>query len=132
MTRWPTWFESSVWMTPRTPVRIAIAIIPATSTFSSDRSRSGSASSKIRSSRKAGIDTDRRREEDQCEDAAQPCAIGAEEADDAAQVRAAHRRVRRAVDRLRDVERAAATGHTISVRRAGGAGAARPLPLEDA
>src|SRR5262249_4612518 len=28
MTRWPTWFESSVWTTPRTPVTIAIAIIP--------------------------------------------------------------------------------------------------------
>ena len=28
MTRWPTWFESSVWTTPRIPVRIAIAIIP--------------------------------------------------------------------------------------------------------
>jgi len=28
MTRWPTWFESRVWMTPRTPVTTAIAIIP--------------------------------------------------------------------------------------------------------
>src|SRR5436305_754821 len=28
MTRWPTWFDSSVWMTPRTPVTTAIAIIP--------------------------------------------------------------------------------------------------------
>src|SRR5207248_4527097 len=28
MTRWPTWFESSVWITPSTPVAIAIAIIP--------------------------------------------------------------------------------------------------------
>ena len=27
MTRWPTWFESSVWKTPRTPVTIAITII---------------------------------------------------------------------------------------------------------
>ncbi len=28
MTRCPTWFESSVWITPRTPVTTAIAIIP--------------------------------------------------------------------------------------------------------
>ena len=28
ITRCPTWFESSVWTTPRTPVTIAIAIIP--------------------------------------------------------------------------------------------------------
>ena len=28
ITRWPTWFESSVWITPSTPVTIAIAIIP--------------------------------------------------------------------------------------------------------
>ncbi len=28
MTRWPTWLERSVWMTPRTPVTTAIAIIP--------------------------------------------------------------------------------------------------------
>ncbi len=28
MTRWPTWFESSVWTTPSAPVTIAIAIIP--------------------------------------------------------------------------------------------------------
>ena len=31
ITRWPTWFESSVWITPRTPVTTAIAIIPAAS-----------------------------------------------------------------------------------------------------
>ena len=29
ITRWPTWFESSVWMTPSAPVTTAIAIIPA-------------------------------------------------------------------------------------------------------
>ena len=28
ITRWPTWFESSVWTTPSTPLTIAIAIIP--------------------------------------------------------------------------------------------------------
>ena len=28
MTRWPTWFESSVCQTPSAPVKIAIAIIP--------------------------------------------------------------------------------------------------------
>ncbi len=28
ITLWPTWFERSVWSTPSTPVRIAIAIIP--------------------------------------------------------------------------------------------------------
>ena len=28
ITRWPTWFESSVCQTPSTPVTIAIAIIP--------------------------------------------------------------------------------------------------------
>ena len=29
ITRWPTWFEKSVWITPRTPLTTAIAIIPA-------------------------------------------------------------------------------------------------------
>ena len=29
ITRWPTWFESSVWITPSTPVTIAITIIAA-------------------------------------------------------------------------------------------------------
>ncbi len=29
ITRWPTWFERSVWSTPSTPSTIAIAIIPA-------------------------------------------------------------------------------------------------------
>src|SRR2546421_6953102 len=29
ITRWPTWFERSVWITPSTPVTTAIAIIPA-------------------------------------------------------------------------------------------------------
>ena len=29
ITRWPTWFESSVWTTPRIPMTTAIAIIPA-------------------------------------------------------------------------------------------------------
>src|SRR5919197_95379 len=28
ITRWPTWFERSVWKTPRAPVAIAIAMIP--------------------------------------------------------------------------------------------------------
>ena len=32
ITRWPTWFESSVCQTPRSPVTIAMAIIPAAST----------------------------------------------------------------------------------------------------
>jgi hypothetical protein len=31
MTRWPTWFEISVWTTPSAPVTTAIAIIPPTS-----------------------------------------------------------------------------------------------------
>ena len=41
MTRWPTWFESSVWTTPSTPVTTAIAIIAATSRFSRRRSSLG-------------------------------------------------------------------------------------------
>ena len=45
MTRWPTWFESSVWTTPSAPVTTAIATIPNTSQFSSHRFCSGSASS---------------------------------------------------------------------------------------
>jgi hypothetical protein len=34
ITRWPTWFESSVCQTPSTPVTTAIAIIPPANTES--------------------------------------------------------------------------------------------------
>ncbi len=53
ITRWPTWLESRVWTTPRAPVTIAIAIIPAAATDSSVVSLRPIASS-TRLSRKAG------------------------------------------------------------------------------
>src|SRR5436190_388315 len=53
MTRWPTWFESSVCTTPRTPVTIAIAIIPPAATDRTVVSLSVIAS-RMRLSRKAG------------------------------------------------------------------------------
>src|SRR5262245_34115513 len=53
MTRWPTWFESSVWITPRAPVTIAIAIIPAALSESS-RVLFDPIASSTRFSRKAG------------------------------------------------------------------------------
>ena len=53
MTRWPTWFESSVCHTPRTPLTIAIAIIPAAYSESSLESCASIAWSKSRS-RNAG------------------------------------------------------------------------------
>jgi hypothetical protein len=54
ITRWPTWFETSVWMTPRMPVTIAITIIPAAANDSSLVSFRPIAS-RTRLSRKAGM-----------------------------------------------------------------------------
>ena len=54
ITRWPTWFERSVWSTPSTPLTIAIAIIPAASSDSSVVSESWIAFRTPRS-RNAGI-----------------------------------------------------------------------------
>jgi hypothetical protein len=53
ITRWPTWFESSVWTTPSAPVTIAITIIPPAASESSVVSFRPIASS-TRLSRKAG------------------------------------------------------------------------------
>jgi hypothetical protein len=53
ITRWPTWFDSSVWITPRTPVAIAIAIMPAALNESERVSFAAMASSTCLS-RKAG------------------------------------------------------------------------------
>ena len=52
MTRWPTWFERSVWRTPRTPVTIAIAIIPPA--FTRARCRYAAIAWRMCLSRKAG------------------------------------------------------------------------------
>ena len=55
ITRWPTWFDSSVWTTPSAPVTTAIATMPATSQLSSHRSCSGNASSITCRSSSAGM-----------------------------------------------------------------------------
>ena len=59
ITRWPTWFESSVWTTPSAPVTIAIAIIPPAASESSLVSLLPIASS-TRLSRNAGSRRGRR------------------------------------------------------------------------
>jgi hypothetical protein len=53
ITRWPTWFESNVWITPRIPSTTAIAIIPAARYEIRDESESPIAVSRSRS-RNAG------------------------------------------------------------------------------
>ncbi len=54
MTAWPTWFESSVWKTPITPVTIGMRIIPATRTVSRPTRFSGIAVSSTPTSRNDG------------------------------------------------------------------------------
>src|SRR5947209_129587 len=53
ITRWPTWLESSVWITPSTPVAIAIAIIPP-ALIESEEVSFRAIASRTRLSRKAG------------------------------------------------------------------------------
>ena len=60
ITRWPTWFERSVCMTPSTPVTIAIPIIAAAVTESARVSLRRIAS-RTRLSRNAGTHAERRR-----------------------------------------------------------------------
>ena len=99
ITRWPTWFESSVCHTPRTPVTIAIAIIPrrgratARRVVALDRLQDAA-------QQEGGHDAESGRDEDQPQDHAEPAAIVAEEPRDALQVRPADRRVGRALGRL--------------------------------
>ena len=71
ITRWPTWFESSVWITPRTPVTTAITIIPA-AFHESARVVAAWIASRARLSRNAGTTPERGGEDDQAEQAGEP------------------------------------------------------------
>ena len=88
MTLCPTWFESRVWNTPRTPVTIGMTTIPATRTVSRPTSSCRIATSSTRE-KKRGDDTERCRDEDQARDRRQSGAVRSEETDDAAEVRGA-------------------------------------------
>ena len=95
ITRWPTWFERSVWITPSTPVTTAIAIIPPAFR---DRApcRSGPGSPGGRAG--AGTPGSRRAPAEKTISAssrAQPALVGREQGADPPQVRAAHGRVGR-------------------------------------
>ncbi len=68
ITRWPTWFESSVWTTPSTPVTTAIAII-APALIESARVSFSWIASRARLSRKAGMTPSAGRDDDQREQA---------------------------------------------------------------
>ena len=99
ITRWPTWFESSVWITPRTPVTIAIAIIPA--------GRPGEGRRVVAADRLEDAleqerrdDAQRRRQDDQRQEAGEPQPVGPEQRTDPPQVRAALLRVGGALGRL--------------------------------
>ena len=98
ITRWPTWFESSVWTTPSAPVTIAIAIIPPACERQRPRVVAADRLEHALEQERRD-DAERGRDDDQQQDAAEPQPVRREEAADPAQVRAADRRVGGALGR---------------------------------
>ncbi len=92
ITRWPTWFESSVWRTPRMPGRDGDRDHPAgvererTRVVALDRLEDVL-------EQEGRDDAERGRDDDQPEDAAEPGLVVPEQAADAAQVRPPHGRI---------------------------------------
>ena len=99
ITRWPTWFESSVCHTPRMPLTIAITIMPAAN---SEICLEFCVLDRLQevAEQEGRHDSERRRDEDQREHHAEPAPVRAEQPCDPLQVRAAHRRVGRPVGRF--------------------------------
>ena len=78
MTRCPTWLDSRVWITPRTPVATAIAIIPPAASDSADVSfRPIASSTALEQERRH--DAERGRGDDQQEQATEPRPVGSEQ-----------------------------------------------------
>ena len=94
ITRWPTWFESSVWTTPRMPVTTAIAIIPAALTESTRVSLLPDRLEHVLEQERRH-DAERGRHHDQQQDAREPHPVGREERPDPPQVRAPDGGIRR-------------------------------------
>jgi hypothetical protein len=109
ITRCPTWLEKSVWITPSTPVTIAIAIIPAAATSSSVVSFCRSPPGALE--QEGGEDAEARGDDDQQQHRREPAAVGREQRPIAAGSRAAapvRGPVGRAVGGCQNVPRSAA------------------------
>ena len=98
MTRWPTWFESSVWATPRTPATIAITIIPA-ALRETPRVSCASIATRTTPEQERRNHAEAGAHDDQPEQQREPPPVRAEELPDPAHVRAPHLRVGRPLGR---------------------------------
>ena len=100
MTLCPTWFERSVCQTPRTPVTIGIATMPATSMVSRPTSSSGIATSSTSRSRNGETTPSAAETTISAETAASRALYGRKSRDDPPEVRLPDRRVRRPLGRI--------------------------------
>ena len=128
MTRWPTWFESSVWTTPRTPATIAITIIPAALT-ETPRVSCASIATRTRAEQEGREHAQAGAHDDQSEQHRQPPPVRLEQPPDPAHVRAPHLRIGRPLGRRLSpvVEE---HPHQRPTTNSGSRGI--PLPLSDA